>query len=53
MWDLEADVWRRFWKQDQERWERNHRQLQFVSWLIVVMAWMAAGAVVVAAALGG
>lgn len=50
MWDLETDVRRQFWEQD---WEPGNRQLQFVSWLIVVLAWVAPGAVIAVAVLEG
>lgn len=51
MWGLEADVHRRFWEQNQERWERGNRQLRFVGYLIVGLVWIAYGAVVAAAIL--
>lgn len=53
IWDLQTDVRRRFWEQDLARWERGDRQLRFVIWLIVGLAWITSGAVIVAAALKG
>jgi hypothetical protein len=53
IWDLEADVRRRFWEQDRAHWERGNRQLRFVGWLIVALAWITPGAVIAITVLKG
>lgn len=46
IWALENDVRRRFW-------ERDQRRLQVLSWMVMGLAWIAAGSLVAAALIKG